>query len=141
VRSRPAADRDPDYLPRVVDRFRVRRADGQPVPDWDAFAVELTALARLLRADLFEEVHRRLIPGSSPRWAAECRSRRAADFDPLDLTIDAAGADFATVVRIGAADRFGFLSRTAGALGPVRHTESVQADVRTRGDRVADTFW
>jgi UTP:GlnB (protein PII) uridylyltransferase len=65
---------------------------------------------------------------------------QAGTLEPLDLTIDAPGAEEATVVRIGASDSHGFLSLTACALA-LCGIRIVQADVRTSGGRVADTLW
>ena len=135
----PSPVRDPDRRPRIVDRFLVRRGgEAEGVPDWDAFQDELTVLVRLLRADRFDEVHRRLIP----RFVAVMGHDRpgAAALEAIDLDIDPAGEAFATRVRVGARDSFGFLSLTASALA-LCGVRIVQADVRTRDGRVDDTFW
>lgn len=131
--------RDPDRWPRIVDRFWVRWAgEAGKVPDWDAFRVELNTLVRLLRADRFEEVHHRLIP----LFVAVMGGFRPVPtaLDAIDLTIDPAGEGFATAVRVGTRDSFGFLSLTANALA-LCGVMIVQADVRTRSGRVDDTFW
>ena len=135
----PSPVRDPDRRPRIVDRFLVRRGgEAEGVPDWDAFQDELTVLVRLLRTDRFDEVHHRLIP----RFVAVMGHDRpgAAALEAIDLDIDPAGEAFATRVRVGARDSFGFLSLTASALA-LCGVRIVQADVRTRDGRVDDTFW
>ena len=134
----PGASKDPDRRPRVVDVFRVRWAgvdDG--APDWDAFQSELTDLVRLLRADRFEEVYHRMIP----RFVAVMgRSRpEPTALEPIELTIDPAGEDSATLVRVGARDSFGFLSLTTSALA-LCGVMVVQADIQTQSGRVDDTF-
>jgi len=129
---------DPDRRPRVVDVFRVHWAGGGGgAPDWDAFRSELTDLVRLLRAGRFEDVHHRLIP----RFAAMMGRFRPEPtaLEPIDLTIDPAGEDLATAVRVSARDSFGFLSLTASALA-LCGVMIVQADVHTRSGRVDDTF-
>lgn len=134
----PGAAREPDRRPRIVDRFRVRRAgEAADGPDWGAFQAELTALARLLLADKFDEVHRRLLP----RFVAVLERYRPGpvDLEPIDLTIDSTRDESATLVRLKAPDRFGFLSLTASALA-LCGVRIAQADVRTRDDRVDDTF-
>jgi glutamate-ammonia-ligase adenylyltransferase len=134
----PSHEAGPDRRTRIVDRFLVRRAvEADGPPDWAAFQAELTDLTRLLRADRFEEVHRRVIP----RFVAvmdRCRPEPPA-LEPIELAIDPTAEEYATVVRVGAHDRFGFLSLTASALA-LCGVMIVQADVRTRGDRVDDTF-
>src|SRR5207249_532247 len=60
--------------------------------------------------------------------------------EPLDLTIDPGGSEFATVVQIGARDSLGFFSLTASALA-LCGVMIVQADLRTDGGRVEDTLW
>jgi [glutamine synthetase] adenylyltransferase / [glutamine synthetase]-adenylyl-L-tyrosine phosphorylase len=131
--------RGPDRRPKIVDRFRVRRADGSAAGlDWDAFRAELMALARLLRDDRHEEVQHRLIG----RFVAEMSRHRAgpATSEALDLTIDPDEDDSATVVRVGARDSFGFLSLTTSALA-LCGIRIIRADVRTEGGRVDDAFW
>jgi glutamate-ammonia-ligase adenylyltransferase len=135
----PTPASGPDRRPKIVDRFRVERARAEAgAPDWGAFQDELTALARLLRADRYEEVHHRLIG----RFVAALGRRRPepAVMEPVELTIDPAAADFATVVSVGARDRFGFLPLIASALA-LCGVMIVQADIRTRNGRVDDTFW
>jgi [glutamine synthetase] adenylyltransferase / [glutamine synthetase]-adenylyl-L-tyrosine phosphorylase len=131
--------RDPDRRPRIVDRFPVRWA-GEAVgaPDWDAFQAELSALVRMLRADRFEDVHRRLIP----RFVAAMGRYRpeAAALETIDLTIEPAEEEFATRVRLGTRDSFGFLSLTTSALA-LCGVMIVQADIGTWDGRVEDTFW
>lgn len=135
----PRSSRDPDRRPRVVDVFWVRRAEGDDgATDWDAFRGELTDLVLLLRADRSEEVHRRLIP-RLVALMGRFRPEPTA-LDPIDLTIEPAGEGFATVVRVGTRDNFGFLSLTASALA-LCGVMIVQADIRTRSGRVDDTFW
>jgi glutamate-ammonia-ligase adenylyltransferase len=139
--GRPSATtlaREPDRRPKIVDRFRVRWAGGHgSAPDWAAFEGELTDLARRLRAERSEEVHRRLIP----RFVAVLGRHRPepVGLDPIDLTIDADPSAPATLVRVRGRDSFGFLSLTASALA-LCGVMIVEADVRTRGRRVHDTF-
>ncbi|HMB06512.1 MAG TPA: hypothetical protein VKP69_22600 [Isosphaeraceae bacterium] len=135
----PPPPRGPDRRPRIVDRFRVRGAGGaDAAPDWAELQGELTALARLLRADQCDEVHHRLIG----RFVAAMGRHRPEPtaLEALDLTIAPAGAEFASVVRVGARDNFGFLPLTASALA-LCGIRIVQADIRTQGGRVDDTFW
>jgi glutamate-ammonia-ligase adenylyltransferase len=131
--------REPDRRPRIVDRFRVQWAgDAAASPNWAEFRAELTGLVRLLREDKFEDVHRRLIP----RFVAVMDQYRpeAAALETIDLTIDPAGEEFATLVRVGTRDSFGFLSLTTSALA-LCGIMIVQADIRTQSGRVDDTFW
>ena len=134
----PRSAKDPDRRPRVVDVFRVDWAGSDDgAPDWDAFRGELTDLVRLLRADRFDEVYHRLIPRFV---AAMGRFRQEPTvLEPIELTIDPAGEDLATTVRVATHDSFGFLSLTASALA-LCGVMIVQADVRTRAGRVEDTF-
>jgi [glutamine synthetase] adenylyltransferase / [glutamine synthetase]-adenylyl-L-tyrosine phosphorylase len=131
----------PDRRPKIVDVFRVRHeppADDAVSPDWDHFQAELTALTRLLREGQSDEVHHRVIGRMVA--ALERRRLRDADLEPLDLTIDALGFDYATHVHIGAQDSFGFLYLTASALA-LCGIMIVQADIRTRNGRVDDSLW
>ncbi|HEV3168520.1 MAG TPA: hypothetical protein VGZ22_31225, partial [Isosphaeraceae bacterium] len=129
----------PDRRPKIVDVFRVRREKPDtPEPDWVQFQAELTALTRLLREGQYEEVHHRLIG----RMVTALAGYRNDDdgLEALELDIDPEGSDFATVVRIGAQDSFGFLYLTASALA-LCGIMIVQADIRTRAGRVDDTLW
>jgi len=135
----PGSAWDPDRRPRVVDVFRVRWAvGGAGGPDWDAFRGELIELVQLLRGDRFQEVFHRLIP----RFVAMMGRFRPEPtaLEPIDLTIDPAGDDFATAVRVGARDSFGFLSLTTSALA-LCGVMIAQADIHTRSGRVDDSFW
>lgn len=128
----------PDRRPRIVDRFLVRRVPGAgDGPDWDAFRDELTAMARLLRADRSEEVHHHLIG----RFVAALGRERpeAADLDAIDVTVGPSGEESATSVRVQTRDRFGFLPLTASALA-LCGIGILQADIRTLDDLVDDTF-
>jgi glutamate-ammonia-ligase adenylyltransferase len=133
-----ASARGPLRYPTVVDRFRVQRANDAEDPNWDEFRAELSALARLLRADQSAEVDRRLIA----RFVAALEAQRS---DPdamktVDVTVDPAGSDFATVVGVKGRDVFGFLALTANALAHSGVT-IVQAEIRSHGGAVDDTFW
>jgi glutamate-ammonia-ligase adenylyltransferase len=135
----PTTSRGTDRRPKIVDRFRVEAARAEAgASDWDAFQDELTALARLLRADRYEEVHHRLIG----RFVAAMGRRRPepAALESVELEIDPAASEFATVVSVGARDRFGFLPLMASALA-LCGVMIVQAEIRTRDGRVDDTFW
>jgi glutamate-ammonia-ligase adenylyltransferase len=135
----PGSAWDPVRRPRVVDVFRVRWAGGDDgAPEWRAFRDELIQLVQLLRAGRFEEVHHRLIP----RFVAMMGRFRPEPtaLEPIDLTINPAGEDFATAVRVGARDSFGFLSLTTSALA-LCGVMIAQADIHTRSGRVDDSFW
>ncbi len=135
----PTPSRGPDRRPKLVDRFRVQWARAEAgAPDWGAFQDELTALARLLRADRYEEVHHRLIG----RFVTAMGLRRPEPpaLEAVELTIDPAASEFATVVSVRTRDRFGFLPLIASALA-LCGIMIVQADIRTRDGRVEDTFW
>jgi glutamate-ammonia-ligase adenylyltransferase len=137
--SRSGALCEPDRRPRIVDRFRATwTGDAGQTPDWDGFRAELVDLVRLLRADQFEEVHRRLIP----RFVAVMGRFRPepTTLEGIDLTIDVGGPGATTVARIRTGDSFGFLSLTATALA-ICGVKVVQATVSTQSGRVDDTFW
>ncbi len=133
---RPSPLKGPDRRPRIIDVFRVRQL--HDAPDWQRFQAELTELTALLRADQYDEVHRRLIG----RFAdAMSRYRpEQAELETLDLSINPSETESATVVRIGARDHFGFLPLTTSALA-LCGIRIIQAEIRTRGGRVEDTFW
>lgn len=136
---RPAPAGGPDRRRKIVDVFRVSvDAPGEPAPDWDGFQAELTTLTRLLREGQYDEVHHRII---NRLVVALARHRSGGEaLEPLDLTIDPAGSDVATVVRIGARDSFGFLYLTASALA-LCGIMIIQADIRTQAGRVDDSLW
>jgi glutamate-ammonia-ligase adenylyltransferase len=130
----------PDRRPKIVDVFRVRRVDGQPAPpDWEGFQDELNGLTRLLREGAYEDVHHRLI-GRFVAALDHARSGATEGLEPIDLRIDPAGSETATVVAITARDSLGFLYLTASALA-LCGIRIVQADIRTGGGRVDDTLW
>ena len=89
-------------------------------------------------ADHYDDVNHRLI-GRFVAVMGRLRPEPTA-LEPIELTIDPAGEDFATAVRVGARDSFGFLSLTASALA-LCGIMITQADIRTRSGRVDDTFW
>lgn len=131
---------EPDRRRRLVDVLQLRQIDlSGPAPDWDRFRAELADLAQLLREKRHDQVQHRLIG----RFVAALHQHRGEPdgLEPLDLTIDPQGSDFATVVRVRARDSLGFLSLTASALS-LSGVRIVQADIRTGNDgRADDTLW
>lgn len=133
--------RDPDRRRKIVDVFRVRPiTPGDPAPDWGEFQEELTTLSRLLRDGQYDEVHHRLIGRFVASLSRYQPGEEPGALEPLELTIDGAGSEAATAVRIGARDGLGFLYLTASALA-LCGIRIVQADIRTEGGRVVDTLW
>lgn len=136
---RTAPTAGPDRRARIVDVFRVRPVHGQSgPPDWDAFEDELVDLTRLLRVDKYGEVRHRLIR----RFVAALGPYQPEieGLAPIDLSLNAHGSETGTEVRIRVCDSFGFLSLTSSALA-VCGIRIVQAEIRTREDRVDDILW
>ena len=134
-----SSTRDPDRRPRIVDRFGFAGlARPSARPTGMRFRPSSRRWCGLLRADRFEDVHRRLIP----RFVAAMGRYRpeATALETIDLTIEPAEEEFATRVRLGTRDSFGFLSLTTSALA-LCGVMIVQADIGTWDGRVDDTFW
>jgi glutamate-ammonia-ligase adenylyltransferase len=137
--SRGGVDNGPDRRSRIVDVFRVRPLRGhESAPDWDALQSELIELTRMLRADKYQEVYHRLLrPFAAALGPFQPDLHR---LEPIDLTLDVAGSETTTGVRIRVADSFGFLSLTASALA-LCGIRIVQAEICTRDEMVDDRLW
>ena len=137
--QRTASAAGPDRRARIVDVFRVRPIHEQTeTPDWNAFQAELVDLTRLLRVDKYDDVRHRLIR----RFVSALGPYQAdvGGLAPIDLVLDVLGSETGTEVRIRVRDSFGFLSLTSSALA-LCGIRIVQAEIRTREDRVDDILW